>query len=215
MPPDGKYALGLRGFPTPNYVPTNDGYILFYLPADNEWSGLILGAAQQLAYHWNWYQWGDMLPEEAAEAFREIVNQAPYNLIEGTMPTPFWDEDSDVDDELPDDAQPWYGYVTNPEAPADELDFVTNAAIWTITGFLAVATWEIGAAPAILFNTVAPKFMLAVRRGDIGEIIRLWVDGSQAAEVDTSSYAAGDIIRVPVAGDPALSTHQIIMVQVS
>jgi len=79
MPPDGKFADGLRGFPTPNYVPTDGGYIVFKLPKANEWAGLILGAAQELAKEYNWYQWGDMTPEEAAEAFREIVNQAPYD----------------------------------------------------------------------------------------------------------------------------------------
>jgi len=78
MPPNGKYAEGLRGFPTPNDVPADGGYIVFRIPKDNEWAGLILGAAQALTEHWNFYQWGDMLPEEAAEAFRQIVNQAPY-----------------------------------------------------------------------------------------------------------------------------------------
>jgi len=79
MPPNGKEAQGLRGFPTPNNVPADGGYIVFRLPADNEWAGLILGAAEELAKEYNWYQWGDMTPEEAALAFQAIVNQAPYN----------------------------------------------------------------------------------------------------------------------------------------
>lgn len=87
MPPDGKYAEGLKGFPTPNLVPADGGYIVFKIPRDNEWAGLILGAAQLLAQSYNWYQWGDMTPDEAAEAFRVIVNQAPYDTCGCNQPT--------------------------------------------------------------------------------------------------------------------------------
>jgi len=176
-----------------------------------------MGALEELCSENNWELFGDVTPEEAAAAYREIIDAAlPGTLNEcpsNSMPTPFWDEDQDVDDELPDDAQPWYGYVTNPTAPPEELDFVENAAIWTITGFLAIATWEIGAAPAILFNTIAPKFALAVKRGDFGEIIRIFLDGAEAARVDTSGYAPGDVIRVKLIGDPENETHEIIIVQ--
>lgn len=74
----GKFAPGLRGFPTPNDVAPDGGYVVFRVPKDNEWAGLILGAAQLLSYTYNWYQWGDMTPDEASEAFRQIVDQAPY-----------------------------------------------------------------------------------------------------------------------------------------
>lgn len=172
-----------------------------------------MGAVQLLTEEWRYYQWGDFTPAEVAEAFNQII-LASYDLEETeSMPTPFWDEDEDVDDEEPADVQPWYGYVTNPSAPADELDFVTNAAIWTITGFLAVATVEFGFAPAILFNTVARKLVLPMRRGDLGEIIRIWIDGSEAATVDTTPYAEGEIIRVTVVGDPDMEEHQLIIVQ--
>lgn len=87
MPPDGKYAEGLKGFPTPNLVPADGGYIVFKIPRDNEWAGLILGAAQLLAQSYNWYQWGDMTPDEAAEAFRVIVNQAPYDTCGCNQPS--------------------------------------------------------------------------------------------------------------------------------
>jgi hypothetical protein len=86
VPPDGKYAEGLRGFPTPNFVASDGGYIVFKIPSNNEWAGLILGAAQLLAQSYNWYQWGDMTPEEAAEAFRVIVNQAPYDTCGCNQP---------------------------------------------------------------------------------------------------------------------------------
>lgn len=86
MPPNGKFAQGLRGFPTPNSIPSDGGYIVFRIPADNEYAGLILGAAQALTYAYNWYQWGDLTPDEAADAFRVIVQNAPYELCGGTLP---------------------------------------------------------------------------------------------------------------------------------
>lgn len=87
MPPDGKYAQGLRGFPTPNDVPDDGGYIVFRIPRSNEYAGLILGAAQLLAYGYNWYQWGDLTPDEAADKFRIIVDQAPFNACGCTQPS--------------------------------------------------------------------------------------------------------------------------------
>lgn len=82
----GKFAPGLRGFPTPNDVADDGGYIVFRIPKNNEWAGLILGAAQLLSYTYNYYQWGDMTPDEASEAFRVIVDQAPYNSLVCSMP---------------------------------------------------------------------------------------------------------------------------------
>jgi len=211
----GKWAPGLRGFPTPDEPAGDPGYLLFYVP-DAVWAQYLLGACTPLGLEYNWYEAGSLLPEEACEAFRLIVQEAPYNLLNvASVPTPYWDDDSDVDDDDPPDLQPWYGYVTDPEAPADELTIVEQASIWAFTGFLAAATWEVGAAPAILFNTIAPKFVLAVRRGDVGEIIRILIDGQDAAMVDTSSASAGDVIRVPIVANPELSTHDIMLVQVS
>jgi len=82
----GKNALGLRGFPTPNNVAPDGGYVVFRLPENNEWAGLILGAAQALSYAYNFYEWGDMTPDEAAEAFRQIVDVAPFNTCGCSLP---------------------------------------------------------------------------------------------------------------------------------
>lgn len=210
----GKHAHGLRGFPTPDYPADDESYLLFYFP-DGLWAQYLLGALRALVYEYNWYEAGGMMPDEASEAFRLIIQEAPYNLLTDTTPTPFWDEDTDVDDDFPADAQPWYGTVSDPTVSQDELTFVENALVWAFTGFIAAATFEVGAAPAILFNTVAKKMVIANRRGDIGAIIRIWIDGSMAAEVDTSSYTEGDVIRTTIIGNPDLSTHDLAIVQVS
>lgn len=79
MTPIGKYAQGLRGFPTPEPASTVEGYLLFYFP-DREWAQYVIGAAKALTYGYNWYQAGEVSVDEAAAAFREIVDEAPYNL---------------------------------------------------------------------------------------------------------------------------------------
>lgn len=211
----GKEFPGQKGFPTPDDTPLTEGYLLFKFPDSNDWAGVLLGAAQALTYEWNWYNWGEMLPFEAADAWKDIVNQAPYNLVERGAPTPYWDTDDDVDDELPADEQPWYGYVEDPEAPPDELTFVEQFGIWGITGFLAFATWEVGFAPAIIFNSIAPKFVLAFKRGDVGEVIRIIVDANEAAMVDTSAAAPGDVLRVPIIAGDDETSRQITIIQVT
>jgi len=197
--PNGKYAPGLRGFPTPNYVPDDGGYILFKLPSDNEWAGLILGAVQQLAYSYNWYQWGDMLPDEASEAFREIVDQAPYNLIESGVPTPYWDDTSDVDDEATPETQSWYGIFDG--------EFHETVENFVIAGFLAYAGC-IGC--AVKFLTIAPAFRLAWKSGNIGGVIKLFIDGADAGDVDTYAETDG-IIERDYVGDPEAEMHEILM----
>lgn len=86
MTSPGKNFPGEKGFPTPNDVAPDGGYIVFRIPKSNDWSGLILGAAQLLSYSYNWYKWGDMTPDEAAEAFRVIVDAAPFNLCGCALP---------------------------------------------------------------------------------------------------------------------------------
>ncbi len=82
---DGKNAVGLRGFPTPNTAAGIAGYLLLLFD-DKEWAQWVLGALEPLAYAYNFYESGDLSPDEAAEAFRLIVQDAPYNTR--TCPNP-------------------------------------------------------------------------------------------------------------------------------
>lgn len=86
MTDPGKRFPGQKGFPTPNDVPETNGYIVFRFPNSNEWAGLLMGAAQLLAEHWNYTEWGALTPNEAAEAWRAIVDQAPYSTCGCTLP---------------------------------------------------------------------------------------------------------------------------------
>ena len=74
----GKFAIGLKGFPTPDIPTGSSGYLLFYFP-DKTWAQYILGAAKALDVGYNWYKSGELDVDEAAEAFRVITQDAPYN----------------------------------------------------------------------------------------------------------------------------------------
>jgi len=204
-----------RGFPTPNAAPDETACRVFSIPADEEWLALVMGACEALTHEWAWYQNGTLTPAEAAAAMTDIISdayaQAETGVCETEVETPFWDDASDVGDNEPTDTQEWYGQVANPTAPADELDFVENIVVWTFTGLLALATPELGFAPAILFHTIAPKFIVAQKRGDIATVIRIVLDGEDMATVDTSSYSAGDIIEIPVLGEESEDGHDLLV----
>jgi len=206
----GKNAPGLTGFPTPDNAAGIQAYLLF-LFEDPLWAQYLLGAAKDLVFDYNWYQAGEMTTDEAAEAFRLIIEEAPYNRVPATVGTPFWDDAEDVDDEMPADTQIWYGEVSDPEAPPGELDFVENAALWVGAGLIALATGSVGA--ALAFRTFVGKFILIQKAGDVGETIRYVVDNQDMATINTGDYAPGTLIETPIIADPDLSTHQIYIVR--
>lgn len=170
------------------------------------------GALSELTKPYNWEQVGEMTPEETAEFFTEILLNY-YNDACGSgggIPTPFWDDTTDLNDEEPADTQTWYGEVTDPEAAPGSLTWQENASIWLITGFLAYSG-DIGS--AIFFNTIAPRFVLAFNKGDLREIWRIVVDAADAGIVDTDDYDAGDVIEVNVVADQELTTHDVYIIR--
>jgi len=83
----GKNAPGLKGFPTPDTATGISSYLLLYFQ-DKEWAQLALGALKTLTAGYNWYQSGELDPDEAAEAFRLIIQEAPYNKLPScSLPT--------------------------------------------------------------------------------------------------------------------------------
>lgn len=206
----------VSSFPDPVPAPDVDPDAGFFIQVRYgwQWQQVLLAAIDQLRNPATWQ--GDH--DEIITALNRATNLKDMLQIDITpkVPAPYWDEDSDVEAEETPEDQPWYGTVSNPDAPPDELDFVENIAVWALTGFLAVATWEVGAAPAILFHTIAPKFIIATKRGDLGEIIRILVDGEEKARIDTSSVPVGTIVETPILADPDILTgHDVMIVQVS
>jgi hypothetical protein len=210
----GKNFLGQRGFPTPNAPIETSACRTFRVPDNDEWLGVLMGAVELLSNEYNWYSWGALTPAEAAAAWNLIVIQAyeeSFSAVCPSAPAPYWDDAEDVDDELPDDDEIWYGEVADPEAPPEELTLIDNIAIWTLTGFIAYSG-QIGA--AIFFHTIAPKFVLAFKAGDVGEIIRIVVDAADYGRVDTTGHA-GEIITQNILPEVSEGGHDIMLVKMA
>lgn len=180
------------------------------------WLPYVLGALRQLwqATTWRGTEAEVLLAQERSNLLMDMIAN-PVNCGTSGVPTPYWDTDTDVDDEAEPAEQAWYGYVEDAEAEPAELTFFENAAIWTFTGFIAAASVEVGFYPAILFHTVAPRFVLAMRRGDFGNVVRILVDGEEQARVDTSTLATDDILEVPVVAPGESSPHELMIVGMS
>jgi hypothetical protein len=175
-----------------------------------DWLPYVLGALSQLTLQTTWQ--GD--PEDILLAQGRATNLTglfanPTCAAEMSQ-TPYWDDADDVDDEAPADTQTWYGEMTDPDAPADELDFVENAALWAVSGMIAYATGSIGV--ALAFRTFVSKFILIQKAGDVGETIRFVIDNQDAVTIDTTGRA-GELIEIPIVGDETLEEHQLYIIK--
>lgn len=200
---------------TPPDVDPDEGETLLYAynPA---WSKVLAAACDQLTQFPSWEGTHDekILAVNRAIILK-ILLQEPVYVPEREVPAPYWDSEEDVDDEMPPDDQDWYGMVTNPSAPADELTFVENAVIWIFTGFIALVlapALPAGVAAGLAFRTLATRFTLAFRRGDIIEQIRIVIDAKDYGTVNTGDVAEGDIIEVKVNGLDEADFHDILLV---
>lgn len=184
---------------TPPDVDPDEGELIS-VAYNPEYQPLLMGAMMQLLDPAT-YQ-GDhaakILALNRAENFRFLLTE---DIGGGDVPAPYWDSESDADDELPALEQIWYGNMVDGE-------FVENIGTWIIAGFVAFAATP---AAALVFLTIAPKFRLAFKTGDVGGIIQAFIDGADAGTVDTYSASPG-IIEKDFVGDPDEETHEIRLV---
>ena len=204
------------GYPVPDPI---TGYellcISFAIPDEPLYRAAFWGAVTELTHGWVWGEDQDLTDEQKDEialmwiqALLDPNNQQACGNSQ--IPTPFWDTGDDLDDEATPATESWYGYVDDVDASPETIGFFESVSIWAITGLLAISG-NVGA--AILFNTTAPRFHLAMRAGDVGEIIRILFDAEEKAKIDTSEYTPGEVIRVPIVGDPDLTTHQLMIIK--
>jgi len=200
---------------TPPDVDPDEGETLLYAynPA---WSKVLAAACDQMLQYPSWIGTSDEKKLAVDRALSlKIQLQEPVYVGEREIPAPYWDDDADVDDEAALEDQTWYGEVTNPDAPADELTFVENAVIWVFTGFIALVlapALPAGVAAGLAFRTLATRFTLAFRRGDIREQIRVVIDANDYTTVDTDGMTEGDIIEIDVNGLADAEFHDILLV---
>lgn len=200
---------------TPPDVDPDEGEtnLYAYNPA---WSKVLAAACDQLLQPTTWEGTHDEKNLALSRALTlKILLQEPIEVGERDYPAPYWDDDEDVDDEAPVEDQDWYGMVTNPDAAPGELTFVENAVIWIFTGFIALVlspALPAGVAAGLAFRTLATRFTLAFRRGDIIEQIRIVIDAKDYGTVNTGDVAEGATIEVDVNGLDEADFHDILLV---
>jgi len=189
-----KNAEGLKGFPTPDAAADNDGYLLFLLPSGNDWVGELLGAADALTKPWNFYESGDLLPEEAADLWAQIIAQAPYNLRDATVNAPFWDEESgdDADDTASEIDQTWYGRW-------EGETFTESLAYVFLTNFLSGLVSPLA---AVRFLTIPRAFRVAIKKNPHGAKLLLFLDGGLYAVINGYSIV-DQVVEVIVKALPS------------
>lgn len=182
----------------PPLVDPDEGDLLLvaYSPA---WQPVLMAAVEQLLLPSSWE--GD---HDAVIAALNGASLLQWLLTEpaGTegVPTPYWDDQSDLDDQEPPEDQQWYGIFDG--------TFQETVENFIIAGFIAYSG-QIGA--AITFLTLAPRFRLAWKTSDVGGIIRVIIDGADVGTVDTFSAVDG-VLEQDFVGDPDEDEHTILMV---
>lgn len=198
------------GYLTPDSTPDERLCRSFSIPNSPEWLGNFMGAIYPLTLAAEWRKYGSLTPEECAATMQVIFDDA---FLGGgscnTVDTPFWDDASDIEDEASDDEQIWYGYVEDASAPAGELTFKEQASIWLFTGLIAVVATP---AAAIAFHAIAAPFVLAAKADDLGELIRIVINGTDIVRVDTSGRA-GEIIEIPVIPEHNDAGYDILIIK--
>jgi len=202
---------------TPPSVDPNDPDLEMILVEYNPaWTKVLMASCDQMTQFTSWQ--GDEDAKKLAvnrAILLKILLQTPVEVGERDMPAPYWDDDTDVDDEMPVGEQIWYGQVSNPTAPPGELTFIENAVIWILSGFIALVLVEAlpaGIAAALTFRTLATRFTLAFRRGDIREQFRVLIDAKDYGDVDTEGMTEGDIVELEVNGIDPADFHDILIV---
>lgn len=151
-------------FLTPDLPPAGEFWVRkLYIPADPNFGALVSGALLDLCYPSSYEQFGDATPDEVAEIMSTMYDRYVTNDQE----PPFWEDDTDVDQEAPVD-QPWYD----------------NLADWVIEGFLAISGFPTA---AIVYSTSVPKIRVALRAGNFGALFKVLLNNVEMYTGD--SYA--------------------------
>lgn len=162
----------------------------------------MAGALALLGEDENWEQFGDMTVEEAAQIMRDMLLRwydEPCAAAE--VPTPYWDDATDVDDSAPAEEQTWYGHM-------EGATFVEDLG-WNIAS--GMVAYGLSPQAAVLFRTFAPKFRLAWLANGQGGAVKVIIDDVLAFVVDTFSEDPS-IIERDVIGNPELTEHTILQV---
>lgn len=135
------------------------------IPADETYLAVVNELLSRATFPELWEQRpGGMTPEAAAaiagDMWETYLNPEP----------PFFDDAENADDDIQHDPEyKWY----------------EKASDWVITAFLAVCFTPFA---GLVYKTTIPRLRLAIRKRDVGAILRILVDAVEVLSVDT--YAA-------------------------
>lgn len=193
----GKNFIGQKGFPTPSDIPSDTACRSFVLPDNDEWLGLLMGAAEMLLNPHNYFNYGALSIDDTVDAWQLIIQDAYDRSLFGTcapdVEAPYWDSAADVGLTEPVETQTWYGEIVSTPMllVGDDLTFLDNLGIWAIAGFIAYSG-QIGA--AIAFVPLAKKFVLAFKQHSLGGVVSVLVDFLHLADIDTYGVEDGIIM---------------------
>jgi len=206
------------GYPTPVSIPEETTCFLMQVPANAEWWALVVGVLYTLTLEYNWQQFeGGLEREDAAARWITMLDDAMdlaanSNQCSAEISAPYWDDGDadDADDQAPPDDQPWYGVLVGESTWQEQIED------WVIAAFVAFAATP---AAAIAFLTIAPKFRLAFKQHDLGGIVRIFINASEVAQVDTYAPTPGvvtrDIVALPAGGMGAMDDANELWVVMS
>jgi len=186
----------------PQTVPLEVDCRTLEIPSHPLWLGIFNAAILQTTYAWNYEQINDtdLSPDEtAALCYQIMLDYFDTGVCNDDVPTPYWDDEDNADDEEPVDTQTWYGIFDG--------TFRETVENFVIAGFVAYGA---GIGAAITFLTIAPQFRLAWKSGNLGGVIRIFIDARDMGTVDTHAATDGIIEQIFV-GDPNLATHEVLM----
>jgi len=187
----------------PQTVPLEVDCRTLKIPSHPLWLGIFNAAILQTTYAWNYEQVNDtdLTPDEtAAMCYDIMIEYFQAASCETGVPTPYWDDEENADDEEPIEEQGWYGIFDG--------TFRETVENFVIAGFVAYGA---GIGAAITFLTIAPQFRLAWKSGNLGGVIRIFIDAADMGTVDTNAPTEGIIERIYV-GNPELTEHTVLMV---
>jgi hypothetical protein len=199
------------GYPTPVSIPEDTTCLIVQVPASDEWWSLITGLFYELSLEWNWQQYEGGLDRDVAAArwalmFDDAMElAAESNQCSALVPAPYWDDDdgADADDEQPANDQDWYGVLVGESTWQEQIED------WFIAAFVAMAATP---AAAIAFLTIAPKFRLAWKTANWGAIVKIFLDQTEIATVDTYAETPGIVtydVFVPTGMGMANGAHEL------
>lgn len=183
--------------PVPPPLESPDVGDLILVRYNKLWTPLLMACLEQLSQLPSTWEGehSDIVRGLNDGALLQYLLQEPAEL---DVPTPYWDDASDLDDEAPVETQSWYGIFDG--------EFHETVENFAIAGFLAYA-----GAPgaAIRFLTIAPAFRLAWKKSDLGGIVHLLIDGADYGSVNTNGDEG--VLEKNIVADPDLDEHEIIM----